>query len=144
MNYDMRLLIGDVAAVVKHLKRDKAISTASGSDLVTSQYFLVRRESVFRGEPIATARCTAWGTPLVKVKMPVLMIHGLNDTALLAAVQRVVAIWSPRHTFLVMSERVLRRDPIATARCTASDTSPFIDPRPVREVLSLLIGFFTR
>ena len=71
MNYDMRLLVGDVAAVVKHLKGDKAIivghrvgylptrqgqdasadgsrferyralgrSTASGSDLVSSQHF---------------------------------------------------------------------------------------------------------
>ena len=158
-NYDMRLLVGDVAAVVKHLKRDKAIIVghdwggAVSWTLATYQPQFVEKLIILnlphlRGlsrelannpqqqqnskyardfqQPDAHTKVTAEGltrwvkdpeakkkyieafkrsdleamlnyykrnyprepykedtSPVVKVKMPVLMIHGLDDWALL-------------------------------------------------------------
>src|SRR5690349_7969738 len=159
-NYDMRLLVGDVAAVVKHLKQDKAIIVGHDWGGIVAWTFAMtlpemtdkliilnlphprgltrelahnpqqQKNSQYAREfqqPDAAAKLTAAGlarwvkdpeakkkyieafnrsdfeamlnyykrnyprepyqedtSPLIKVKAPVLMIHGLNDTALLS------------------------------------------------------------
>lgn len=159
-NYDMRLLVGDVAAVIRHLKRDKAIivghdwggavawTFAANLPLMTEKLIIVNlphlralnrelatnpaqqknsqyaRNFQMEGahQKLTAEGLTFWvkdpearkkyveafqrsdfeamlnyykrnyprepytidTSPVVKVKMPVLMIHGLKDTALLA------------------------------------------------------------
>ena len=176
-NYDMRFLVGDVAAVVKHLKRDKAIIVGhdwggivawtfamSMPDMTDKLIILnlphprgLTRELVHNPQqqknsqyarnfqtPEAHTKLTAEGlsgwvkdpeakkkyieafkrsdfeamlnyykrnyprepyaedtSPVVKVKMPVLMIHGLNDTALLAGALNNTWEWLDKDLTLV-------------------------------------------
>ena len=176
-NYDMRLLVGDVAAVVKHLKRDKAIIVGHDWGGIVAWTFAMTLPDMTdkliilnlphpRGltrelahnpqqqknsqyarnfqQPDAHAKLTAEGlafwvkdpeakkkyieafqrsdfeamlnyykrnyprepytedtSPVVKVKMPVLMIHGLNDTALLAGALNNTWDWLDKDLTLV-------------------------------------------
>jgi len=176
-NYDMRLLVGDVAAVVKHLKRDKAIIVGHDWGGIVAWTFAMtlpemtdkliilnlphprgltrelahnpqqQKNSQYAREfqqPDAAAKLTAAGlarwvkdpeakkkyieafnrsdfeamlnyykrnyprepyqedtSPLIKVKMPVLMIHGLNDTALLAGALNNTWDWLDKDLTLV-------------------------------------------
>ena len=176
-NYDMRLLVGDVMAVVKHLKRDKAIIVGHDWGGIVAWTFAMvfpdatekliilnlphprglNRELVnnpqqqqnsqyarnFQKEgahlQLTPERLSGWvkdpkakekyieafkrsdfeamlnyykrnyprepykedTSPLVKVKMPVLMIHGLNDTALLAGALNNTWEWLEKDLTLV-------------------------------------------
>jgi len=176
-NYDMRLLVGDVAAVVKHLKQDKAIIVGHDWGGIVAWTFAMtlpemtdkliilnlphprgltrelahnpqqQKNSQYAREfqqPDAAAKLTAAGlarwvkdpeakkkyieafnrsdfeamlnyykrnyprepyqedtSPLIKVKMPVLMIHGLNDTALLAGALNNTWDWLEKDLTLV-------------------------------------------
>jgi pimeloyl-ACP methyl ester carboxylesterase len=176
-NYDMRLLVGDVAAVVKHLKRDKAIIMGHDWGGIVAWTFAMTLPDMTdkliilnlphpRGltrelahnpqqqknsqyarnfqQPDAHTKLTAEGlsfwvkdpeakkryieafnrsdfeamlnyykrnyprepytedtSPLIKVKMPVLMIHGLNDPALLAGALNNTWEWLDKDLTLV-------------------------------------------
>jgi pimeloyl-ACP methyl ester carboxylesterase len=176
-NYDMRLLVGDVAAVVKHLKRDKAIIMGHDWGGIVAWTFAMSLPDMTdkliilnlphpRGltrelahnpqqqknsqyarnfqQPDAHTKLTAEGlsfwvkdpeakkkyieafnrsdfeamlnyykrnyprepytedtSPLIKVKMPVLMIHGLNDPALLAGALNNTWEWLDKDLTLV-------------------------------------------
>jgi pimeloyl-ACP methyl ester carboxylesterase len=176
-NYDLRLLVGDVAAVVKHLKRDKAIIMGHDWGGIVAWTFAMTLPDMTdkliilnlphpRGltrelahnpqqqknsqyarnfqQPDAHTKLTAEGlsfwvkdpeakkkyieafnrsdfeamlnyykrnyprepytedtSPVVKVKMPVLMIHGLNDTALLAGALNNTWEWLDKDLTLV-------------------------------------------
>jgi pimeloyl-ACP methyl ester carboxylesterase len=176
-NYDLRLLVGDVAAVVKHLKRDKAIIVGHDWGGIVAWTFAMMLPDMTdklvilnlphpRGlnrelannpqqqknsqyarnfqQPDAHTRLTAAGlsgwvkdpeakkkyveafsrsdmeamlnyykrnyprepytedkSPVIKVKMPVLMIHGLNDTALLAGALNNTWEWLEKDLTLV-------------------------------------------
>ena len=176
-NYDMRLLVGDVAAVVKHLKRDKAIIVGHDWGGIVAWTFAMMLPDMTeklvilnlphpRGlnrelannpqqqknsqyarnfqQPDAHTKITAAGlagwvkdpeakkkyieafsrsdieamlnyykrnyprepytedkSPVIKVKMPVLMIHGLNDTALLAGALNNTWEWLDKDLTLV-------------------------------------------
>ena len=176
-NYDMRLLVGDVAAVVKHLKRDKAIIVGHDWGGIVAWTFAMTMPDMTdkliilnlphpRGltrelahnpqqqknsqyarnfqQPDAHTKLTAeqlarWvkdpearkkyieafnrsdfeamlnyykrnyprepytedTSPVVKVKMAVLMIHGLNDTALLAGALNNTWEWLEKDLTLV-------------------------------------------
>jgi pimeloyl-ACP methyl ester carboxylesterase len=176
-NYDMRLLVGDVAAVVKHLKRDKAIIVGHDWGGIVAWTFAMTLPDMTdkliilnlphpRGltrelahnpqqqknsqyarnfqQPDAHTKLTAEGlsfwvkdpeakkkyieafqrsdfeamlnyykrnyprepytedtSPVVKVKMPVLMIHGLNDPALLAGALNNTWEWLDKDLTLV-------------------------------------------
>jgi pimeloyl-ACP methyl ester carboxylesterase len=176
-NYDMRLLVGDVAAVVKHLKREKAIIVGHDWGGIVAWTFAMMLPDMTdkliilnlphpRGlnrelannpqqqknsqyarnfqQPDAHTKMTAAGlagwvrdpeakkkyveafnrsdieamlnyykrnyprepytedkSPVIKVKMPVLMIHGLNDTALLAGALNNTWEWLEKDLTLV-------------------------------------------
>jgi pimeloyl-ACP methyl ester carboxylesterase len=176
-NYDMRLLVGDVAAVVKHLKRDKAIIVGHDWGGIVAWTFAMMLPDMTdkliilnlphpRGlnrelannpqqqknseyarnfqQPDAHTKITAAGltgwvkdpeakkkyleafnrsdleamlnyykrnyprepytedkSPVIKVKMPVLMIHGLNDIALLAGALNNTWDWLEKDLTLV-------------------------------------------
>lgn len=176
-NYDMRLLVGDVAAVVKHLKQDKAIIVGHDWGGIVAWTFAMmlpdmtdkliilnlphprglNRELVHNPQqqknsqyarnfqqPDAHSKLTAeqlsfWvkdpeakkkyieafkrsdfeamlnyykrnyprepytedTSPVIKVKMPVLMIHGLNDPALLAGALNNTWEWLEKDLTLV-------------------------------------------
>jgi len=176
-NYDMRLLVGDVAAVVKHLKQDKAIIVGHDWGGIVAWTFAMMLPKMTekliilnlphpRGlnhelthnpqqqknsqyarnfqQPDAHTKLTAEGlsrwvtdpeakkkyieafkrsdfeamlnyykrnyprepytedtSPVIKVKMPVLMIHGLNDTALLAGALNNTWEWLEKDLTLV-------------------------------------------
>jgi len=176
-NYDMRLLVGDVAAVVKHLKRDKAIIVGHDWGGIVAWTFAMMLPDMTdkliilnlphpRGlnrelannpqqqknsqyarnfqQPDAHTKMTAAGlsgwvkdpeakkkyveafnrsdieamlnyykrnyprepytedkSPVIRVKMPVLMIHGLNDTALLAGALNNTWEWLEKDLTLV-------------------------------------------
>src|SRR5437773_6731171 len=176
-NYDMRLLVGDVAAVVKHLKQDKAIIVGHDWGGIVAWTFAMMLPNMTekliilnlphpRGlnhelthnpqqqknsqyarnfqQPDAHTKLTAEGlsrwvtdpeakkkyieafkrsdfeamlnyykrnyprepytedtSPVIKVKMTVLMIHGLNDTALLAGALNNTWEWLEKDLTLV-------------------------------------------
>jgi pimeloyl-ACP methyl ester carboxylesterase len=176
-NYDLRLLVGDVAAVVKHLKQDKAIIVGHDWGGIVAWTFAMTLPDMTdklvilnlphpRGlnrelthnpqqqknsqyarnfqQPDAHTKLTAEGlarwvtdpeakakyveafkrsdfegmlnyykrnyprepytedtSPVNKVKMPVLMIHGLNDTALLAGALNNTWEWLEKDLTLV-------------------------------------------
>jgi epoxide hydrolase 4 len=176
-NYDMRLLVGDVMAVVRHLKRDKAIIVGHDWGGIVAWTFAMTFPDVtdkliilnlphprgltrelannpqqqqnsqyarnFQKEgahlQLTPERLSGWvkdpkakekyieafkrsdfeamlnyykrnyprepykedTSPLVKVKMPVLMIHGLNDTALLAGALNNTWEWLEKDLTLV-------------------------------------------
>lgn len=176
-NYDMRLLVGDVAAVVKHLKREKAIIVGHDWGGIVAWTFAMMLPDMTdkliilnlphpRGlnrelannpqqqknsqyarnfqqpdahKDMTAARLAGWvrdpeakkkyveafnrsdfegmlnyykrnyprepytedTSPVIKVKMPVLMIHGLKDTALLAGALNNTWEWLEKDLTLV-------------------------------------------